>query len=174
MSESENLKAESGPTQKNNESAAAKAAPAQPEEPTGPHPSECFARHLDDFRQSLANEGEAAMGRWGISMLQCLNDKECESQRVAMGIAPKDEYDYYNRGCLLALREQYADAVKAFDQAIALKPDFAEAHFNRAVVLETKGDTPAARQAWQGFTAQFADHESITEIKQHLGELADA
>lgn len=174
MSESENLKAESGPTQKNNESAAAKAAPAQPEEPTGPHPSEYFVRQLDDFRQSLANDGEGTMARLGISLLQCLNDEEIESQRVAMGIAPKDEYDYYNRGCLLAQREEYADAVKAFDQAIALKSDFAEAQFNRAVTLETNGDMAEARKAWQDFTVQFADSESILEIKQHLGELADA
>ena len=37
----------------------------------------------------------------------------------------------YNRGNALLDQKRFAEAIVSYDQAIALKPDFAEAHNNR-------------------------------------------
>jgi tetratricopeptide (TPR) repeat protein len=48
---------------------------------------------------------------------------------------PDDAAAHYNRGSELRRLKRFAEALAAFDGAIALKPDYAEAHNSRGIVL---------------------------------------
>ena len=49
--------------------------------------------------------------------------------------------DYFNRGLHYAKSQHYKEAVADFDQAVQIKPDFANAYFVRGTVKQVMGDT---------------------------------
>ena len=51
----------------------------------------------------------------------------------------QDPMAWYNLGLLRMKQQQYDSASKAFKRAVALKPNYGEAYFNLAIVLEQKG-----------------------------------
>lgn len=133
---------------------------------------QCHGRYLDYFRQSLASEGEVAYQRWGLPLFHSMTDEEVESQRVALGMEPTDALDFYNRGCLLTTREDFAGAVKAFERAAQLDPNQPETFYNLALAQEKAGDTAKARQTWQQYLERFAEEDDTAEVKEHLATLA--
>jgi tetratricopeptide (TPR) repeat protein len=48
--------------------------------------------------------------------------------------------DYFNRGLHYAKSQKYKEAVADFDQAIKIKPDFANAYYVRGTVKQVMGD----------------------------------
>jgi tetratricopeptide (TPR) repeat protein len=58
----------------------------------------------------------------------------------AIRINPRNSVVFNNIGGAYSSDGQYKKAVKAFKQAISLKPDFAEARFNLAIVYLKTGD----------------------------------
>lgn len=132
------------------------------------------ARYVDLLRESLKADGEKAYERWGVSTFHCLSDEEVEAQRLELGVELKDALDFYNRGCLLAIKEEFAEAVKMFAKSIEADPELAESRFNYALSLEMAGDTPQAQKEWQNYLDNFADPEEVEDVKQHLGTLAGA
>jgi tetratricopeptide (TPR) repeat protein len=135
-------------------------------------PWEFHARYLDLLRESLKADGEKAYERWGISLFHCLSDEEIEAQRQELGFDVKDALDFYNRGCLLASREDYAQACQFFAKALEAEPELPEARFNYALCLEKSGEMDKARAAWQVYLDQYAVAEEVEDVKQHLGSLA--
>lgn len=133
---------------------------------------QCHGRYLDWFKQSLAAEGETAYKRWGMPLFHSMTDEEVESQRAALGFEVRDALDQYNRGCLLAGREDYAGAAKAFDRALALDPDLEEALFNRALTAEKTGDLAKARELWNRYLDRYGESDDADDVKDHLGTLA--
>ena len=61
---------------------------------------------------------------------------------------PMDAEAYGNRGIAYAVVGQPGEALKDFNKAIALRPGFAEAHYNRALHLLQRGDFA---RGWQEF-----------------------
>jgi tetratricopeptide (TPR) repeat protein len=59
--------------------------------------------------------------------------------QTAARIAPGSAMIQLNLGFCLAARQQFADALEAYRRALAVDPDFADAHFNRALVLLAQG-----------------------------------
>lgn len=66
----------------------------------------------------------------------------------ALALDPHLAAAYSNRGAAFAALNRCDDALASLDRAIGLKPDYAEAHFCRAVALLMRGDLPAG---WEEF-----------------------
>jgi tetratricopeptide (TPR) repeat protein len=132
------------------------------------------SRQVELYKQSLAAEGEVAYLRWGLPFFHSMSDEEVETQQLALGLEPTDALDFYNKGCLLAIKEDFAGAAKAFGRAVQLQPELAEARYNQALALESAGNKAAARDAWQAYLEKFGESEDAEEVKQHLGTLAEA
>jgi Flp pilus assembly protein TadD len=63
-------------------------------------------------------------------------------------------------------------ALKNFDEAIAAKANFAEAHFNRAIALDGKGDHPGATESFKKAQEFGGGNPKISEneiLKKHTG-----
>lgn len=135
---------------------------------------QCHGRYLDWFKQSLASEGEKAYQRWGMPFFHSLAPEEIEAQSATLGFETTDALDFYNRGCLLAAREDFAGAIKAFDRALQLDANLAEALFNRALALEKTGNVATARQVWQQYLERYPENDDAEDVKEHLDTLVGA
>ncbi|HEX3580271.1 MAG TPA: CHAT domain-containing protein [Thermoanaerobaculia bacterium] len=67
---------------------------------------------------------------------------------------------------------QLPDALADADHALRLDPGFAEALFNRALILEHLGILEAARKAWATYLAVDPDSGWSTEARNHLHKLS--
>ena len=65
-------------------------------------------------------------------------------------------------------------ALAAVDRAIQLDPRSAEAHFNRALILERLGTRDAARKAWQRYLELDPASDWSNEAREHLRALGEA
>jgi tetratricopeptide (TPR) repeat protein len=161
------------PAPSSREETAGKSSPSAEEKVK--RPADQFqVRQLELFKQSLVAEGEAAYKRWGMLLFHSLSDEEAEAQRRSLGFEIKDALDYYNHGCMLVGREDFAGAVKTFDHAIELDSNLPEAVFNKAMALESLGDLAAARQTWLAYLEKYGENEDAGEVKQHLESLTEA
>ena len=87
------------------------------------------AKHLPSLSEPFSEDQKRLLDEYGkkIEFLE------------AFGVPLKPE-DYFNRGVELYQREEYELALKAFDKAIELKPDYASAWYNKACAYSRKGD----------------------------------
>ena len=67
----------------------------------------------------------------------------------ALAVRPRDAQTLINRGNALTDLRRPDDALASYDSAIAVAPDHAEAHWNKSLVLLSRGD----------FTRGFAEYE---------------
>jgi tetratricopeptide (TPR) repeat protein len=75
--------------------------------------------------------------------------------RQATMAAPELPLAWFNLGLIERQGGNLAAAAHAYDTAISLDPDHADAHRNRAVVLLLRGDIPAARQGFRTAIARL-------------------
>lgn len=69
---------------------------------------------------------------------------------------------------------QLPEALAAADHALRLDPNFAEARFNRALILERLGLLDHARNAWRSYLALDPDSAWSIEARAHLQKLQPA
>lgn len=67
------------------------------------------------------------------------NERALRFAEKAIAIEPEEKVHWYNKGVALAGLDQWAEALKAFDQAIALDQNFWQAWHNKAAMLERQG-----------------------------------
>ncbi|MBE9594365.1 MAG: tetratricopeptide repeat protein, partial [Proteobacteria bacterium] len=86
------------------------------------------ATHLPSLSEPFSEDQKEILDEYGkkIEFLE------------AFGVPLKPE-DYINRGIERYQRDKYELALKAFDKAIELKPDYAAAWYNRGVILDKLG-----------------------------------
>ncbi len=89
---------------------------------------------------------------------------------------PRKHLIWFNHGSLLQQLGQLAQAQKAYEEALALSPDFAQAHINLGLVLEKQGLSEQAIAAWARLTGQRyaknpAEPEMLTTALNHIGRL---
>jgi hypothetical protein len=68
-------------------------------------------------------------------------------------VQPDRAETHYNLGVAVGRQDRYADAVACYGRALALKPDYAQAHFNRAHALLLTGELD---EGWQEYEWRFA------------------
>lgn len=70
-----------------------------------------------------------------------------------------DAVGWFERGCELdAKSENWAEAIEAYEHALELVPDYADAYCNLGAVRYNQGQRPAARRAFEACLAREADH----------------
>lgn len=87
-------------------------------------------------------------------------------------ISNKDAGAKNNEGVDHLVQGHWDVALKNFDEAIAAKPDFAEAHFNRGIALDGKGDHPGATESFKKAKEFGGNNPKIVEnevLKKHTG-----
>jgi predicted O-linked N-acetylglucosamine transferase (SPINDLY family) len=83
---------------------------------------------------------------------------------------------WFNHGSLLQQLGQSAQAQQAYEQALALSPDFAQARINLGLVLEKQGHTAQAIAAWAHLTGQRyaknpVETDMLTAALNHIGRV---
>jgi predicted O-linked N-acetylglucosamine transferase (SPINDLY family) len=89
---------------------------------------------------------------------------------------PRKHLVWFNHGSLLQQLGQSAQAQQAYEQALALSPDFAQARINLGLVLEKQGNTAQAIAAWAHLTGQRyaknpVDTDMLTAALNHIGRV---
>ena len=118
-----------------------------------------YSDAISDFDDYVALDSASAMGRWGRAVCQqLLNDYEfSKGQRdkmklsqvegdfaVAIQLAPRNAYIYYNRGNLFAAEKNFTRAIDDFTRAITLDSRLAEAYYNRGLARHYAGQEQEA------------------------------
>ncbi|NNK32199.1 MAG: VWA domain-containing protein [Xanthomonadales bacterium] len=73
---------------------------------------------------------------------------------------------HYNRGNALAHMGEYDAALQAYDQALAMEPDMADALYNRALVEEMKQQQEQQQEQQQGDQGESGESDSGSESQE--------
>lgn len=70
-----------------------------------------------------------------------------------------DAIEWFERGCELdAESSKYAEAIEAYETALEIEPDYADAYCNLGAVRYNQGQRAEARRAFEACLAREADH----------------
>ena len=120
-----------------------------------------FVDAISDLDDYLSVDSTSAMGRWERAVCQQLLNNYETSQgmktamktsqvegdfAVAIQLAPRNAYVYYDRGNLFASQQNYSRAIDDYTHAISLDPRLAEAYFNRGIARYYSGNIKEAQQ----------------------------
>ncbi len=87
-------------------------------------------------------------------------------------VTNKDAADKNNEGVDHLVQGHFDVAAPLFQEALGMKPDFAEAHFNLAIALDGKGDHAGATESFKKAKEFGGNNPKIAEndnLKKHLG-----
>lgn len=87
-------------------------------------------------------------------------------------ISNKDAAAKNDEGVDHLVQGHYDVAAPLFKEAVGMKPDFAEAHFNLAIALDGKGDHAGATESFKKAKEFGGSNPKIAEnavLKKHLG-----
>lgn len=131
---------------------------------------------------ALARSGDMALSTMVSHAEQLQRDGHAQaaSNLYALWLAhhedPRKHLVWFNHGSLLQQLGQSAQAQQAYEQALALAPDFAQARINLGLVLEKQGNTSQAIAAWAHLTGQRyaknpVEPEMLTAALNHIGRV---
>ena len=120
------------------------------------------SRHSEGIAQLLAGHPRRALSSLTVAAEQS-NDPAVWSDLAAVlyEIAVRDEAP-----------DLLADALAASDRALSRQPQFPEALFNRAIVLERLGLRDDAREAWERYRINDSGSGWASEAQSHIDALA--
>jgi len=76
-------------------------------------------------------------------------DKALDLQAKLIEVGERTPELFYNTGLLLQKSGQFEDAIRLYQEALAEKPDFAEALLNLGHALKAQGKPDEARNCWR-------------------------
>ncbi len=128
----------------------------------------------DDRERTAASAHDA-----GIALLLVERPLDAADRlRAATSRAPNDAQNWSDLAAALyaaALQNErpslYPRALDAADRALLIAPDFPEALFNRALIIERLGLTVAARDAWNRYLQIDPESQWSDEARQRLAKL---
>ncbi|MCG3158958.1 MAG: hypothetical protein DKINENOH_05606 [bacterium] len=107
------------------------------------------------------HQAEQLLGRFHLRVLKDTAQAEVHFRR-AHALAPGEAAVLNDLGVLAWCRGDYEQALDWFTQALQQKPEFVEAQFNKANLLQMQGQTEQARQEWQNYR-KLASREQDTD-----------
>lgn len=115
---------------------------------TGDYPAaENWYRQLIDTQPSLGHSG---MGTLAMAQGEFANALDAFSKAIAAATAPNAQF-FLNRALVLVGLRRYEEALQDYEQAMALRPGFAEARFEHGTTKLRMGDW---RQGWLEYEAR--------------------
>ncbi len=129
-------------------------------------------------RSVLGWENLARTYRDLVNLTKGADQWSIASYQQAIRLSPTNPRLRLELGGLLLSLQNYQDAIKLFNQAIELKPDWANAHYNLANAHKTTGNYAQALQEMR-ITAQLTDPKSddyqttqdqIAELEKKVGQ----
>lgn len=135
------------------------------------------AGHLDQAAEMC----RAAMAAGGptpelcfqvAELLYRLGDLSGARERYYMAVELDEDYveARANLGCVLAELGQHDLAVAALQGALAFHPDYADAHYHLARILDESGAAADARNHWQAFLDLAPDSPWADTARDRLGD----
>jgi len=126
------------------------------------------------YRAAMAAGGPTAQGCFQLAeLLYRLGDRSGARERYFMAIELNEDYveARASLGCLLAESGQSELAVAALQGALAYHPDYADAHYHLARVLDGLGRGEEAESHWRSFLDRAPDSPWSEEARGRLGGL---
>lgn len=121
------------------------------------------AQHAAGVALLLAERPLDALPRLRDAVERAPNDAQAWSDLAAAN---------YDAAASTARASLYPEALAAADRALRIDGDFAEALFNRALVLERMGAKDAARVAWERYLRVDTSSSWANEAREHVRRLA--
>ncbi|MDX2083925.1 MAG: tetratricopeptide repeat protein [Candidatus Melainabacteria bacterium] len=91
--------------------------------------------------------------------------------QTAIAIQPNDSALHFNMGNLQAYQQAYPQAQQAFETALRLKSDFAQAHYNLGVVLDKMGQPREATVHLERYLGLEPRAENRKEVQRYIQTL---
>jgi tetratricopeptide (TPR) repeat protein len=113
-------------------------------------------------------------GVWRADGVRSLAEFEAESLTVVYSTAD-EAVAWFERGCELdADSDKWAEAIEAYEKALELDDDYADAYCNLGAVRYNQGQRSAARHAFEACVEREADHvEANFNLANVLEEVGD-
>ena len=128
------------------------------------------------FARQAAEKDPADATAWRMVAELELQKGNLDAGRAALEKVPAekitDPQPYLNVGILLMNKKQPAEAVSAFDKAIAIKPDFADAYYYRGLCHLQMKDNAAAKADLRKALELAPDGPDAKDIKDLLKTLS--
>ncbi len=120
--------------------------------PEQPAPLAAMQEKLQRALQSdpQNHQAEQLLGRYHLRVLKDTAQAEVHFRR-AHALAPAEAAVLNDLGVLAWCRGDYEQALGWFTQALQQKPEFVEAQFNKANLLQMQGQTEQARREWENY-----------------------
>ncbi len=145
-----------------------------------PHNIEPMSTELDIV--ALARSGGMALATMVSHAEQLQRDGHAQaaSNLYALWLGhhedPRKHLVWFNHGSLLQQLGQLDQAQNAYEQSLALAPEFAQARINLGLVLEKQGQTAQAIAAWAHLTGQRyakepVETDMLTAALNHIGRV---
>lgn len=114
--------------------------------------------HLEEVGGQLVLEFDAPETEAGGSAVADLDAFEGSGER-AVHDPEHDAVVWFERGCELdGESERWSEAIEAYERALEIEPDYADAYCNLGAVRYNQGQRAAARRAFEACLAREADH----------------
>lgn len=82
---------------------------------------------------------------------------------------PTPELAFVNQGRIFALKDDYPKAKESFLKALALAPDYVDAHYYLMLLAKDHGETHLAKQSAQAALYLAPDHKGVAMAAAQLG-----
>jgi tetratricopeptide (TPR) repeat protein len=106
--------------------------------------------------------------------VQAYYDRALADYEVALDIEP-DVYTYNAHASIVGSLGRWEDAIKEYDRAIDLAPDYAETFFNRGYAYKVLGQTErsiADFERFLSFERQW-NEDLVVQARAHIKELSE-
>ena len=115
---------------------------------------------LEEAGGQLVLEFDGAQTPASEAAVSSLADFEPEAERSVQGLSARgDAVEWFERGCELdAESSKFAEAIEAYETALEIEPDYADAYCNLGAVRYNQGQRAEARRAFEACLSREADH----------------